>query len=117
MDSVEIPGTVRSVKRRKDPVEHLEIHVKKEGDQRFLNREDKMRVPVPLSIGSQEYIGGIRSTRDCPYIWVSPDLMGKAGQKVSLVDALNSAGLKKNDKVIIRVEKWKISIIPTNPPI
>jgi hypothetical protein len=38
--------------------------------------------------------------------------MGKAGQKVSLVDALNSAGLKRNDKVIIRVEKWKISIIP-----
>jgi len=54
---VKIYGRVSSVNRRNEP-ERLEIWVGKKGSQRFFN-QDGMRVPVPLLIGSQEYIGGI----------------------------------------------------------
>jgi len=113
VDSVEIHGTVEGVNGRNKP-ERLEIWVGKKGAQRFLNK-DKMRVPVPLLIGSQEYIGGIRFTQDNKYVWICPNLIGKNRQRVSLVDALHQAGLKKTDKVLIRVEQWRISIIPDNP--
>jgi len=109
---VQIAGTVRSVSKRGEPI-RLEIWVNKKGEQRFLNQEG-MRVPVPLSIGSQEYTGGIRFTRRNTYIWICPDLMVKGGGKTSLANALKAAGISKNDGVLIRVEKWKISIVATN---
>lgn len=110
---VKIYGRVSSVNRRNE-LERLEIWVGKKGAQRFLN-QDGMRVPVPLLIGSQEYVGGIRFTHRNKYIWICPNLMDKIGHEVSLVNALKSAGLKKNDKVFIRVEDWKVSIISAKP--
>ncbi len=87
----------------------IEIPLYKKGTQRFLNQE-RMRVPVPFSIGSQEYTGGISFVETA--MWVNPDLIDRGKRKVRLADALELAGFKKDQKVVLEVEKWRIRIAP-----
>ena len=107
---VEITGFVRGTGQKYlDGTERLEIWVNKKGEQRFLNI-DAMRVPVTIAIGPEQYTGGVSFTRGNPPIWINPDLKDKSGRTVSLANALRMAGVQKNQKVVLKIEKWKICI-------
>jgi hypothetical protein len=112
---VEIPGTIRGTgyRYKKDEVEALEIWVNKKGDQRFLN-QDHIRVPVVLSIGSQQYTAGVSFTPKFEQIWINPNLVDKNNREVKLAYPLSEAGFAKNNPVILRIEEWKISVAPAN---
>ena len=60
-----------------------------------------LRVPIDLTIGSQRYQAGIRSTPRNPYIWVCPDLLNSSGRKVSLAQVLAANGFYKNQPVVL----------------
>ncbi len=109
---VEITGIVRGTGQKYlDGTERLEIWVNKRGEQRFLNI-DSMRVPVTLAIGAEQYTGGVSFTRGNPPIWINPDLKDRNGRTVSLSNALKLAGVDKNQRVVLKIEKWRISIVP-----
>ncbi|MBI2979548.1 MAG: hypothetical protein HYY41_01785 [Chloroflexi bacterium] len=107
-----ISGRISSVSRRyTDRKWRIEIPLYKKGTQHFLN-QDRMRFPVPFSIGSQEYIGGISFIETG--MWVNPDLIDGGKRKVRLVDALEFAGFKEGQKVVLEVEKYGIRIVSLN---
>jgi hypothetical protein len=83
-----------------DGLERLEIHVKKDEGQELPN-QDGQRVPITLVIEGQSYRAGLRSTSECSYIWVSPNLIDENNQEVKLAHILHEVGVQKNHGQII----------------
>lgn len=85
-----------------DGVERLEIHVDK-GESQGLPTEEGQRVAITLVVGGRQYQAGLRSTADCNYVWISPDLTDTAGQDTKLAYVLPEAGFVKNQQVELEV--------------
>ncbi len=99
---MDIPAVVRGQSLYySDGVELQEIWIDKQDAADLPGREGQ-RIPVQLTIGSQSYTAGIRSTARTPYAWISPELHDEAGNKVRLADALKRAGYEKNQRVYLR---------------
>lgn len=112
---VEIIGAIRGLGQQcPDRLECLEIRVDKKRGQGPPNKDGK-RVPITLLIGSQRYSAGIRSTSNNTYIWICRDVRDENNEKVSLASALQLAGFKKNQKVILKVENGRITVFHLNP--
>ena len=100
---MDVPAVIRGLSLYyADGVESQEIWVDKRAAEGLPGREGE-RFPVRLTIGSQTFTAGIRSTARTPYAWICPDLYDEAGDKVRLVDALRRAGFEKNERVYLRV--------------
>lgn len=95
----------------KNGLEGLEIWVdKKEG--KGLPNEYGKRVPIDLSIRREKYTAGLRSTVNCPYIWICPDLRDKNGKKISLAEVLKENNLGRNERVALLVNRKHIFLRP-----
>ena len=107
-----VKGKVRGVGHvYANGLENLEIWVSKDEGQ-DLPHEIGNKVPVKIIIGSRQYVGGIRSTEDCPYIWVSPTLIDSDNQRTTLAEALMKEGIEKNQSVDLEVSVDQVRIIP-----
>ena len=56
--------------------ERIEFHLVKEKNQKFPHIYNK-RLNTLLIFEDDTYKAGIRSTKDCEYIWICPDLKDK----------------------------------------
>lgn len=92
-----------------DGFERLEIHVKKDESQGLPHQEGQ-RVLITLVINGQSYEAGLRSTSDCPYVWVSPDLIDANGQATKLAHVLHQAGMQKNQEVELEASNNQIAV-------
>jgi hypothetical protein len=90
-----IKGVIRGLgDHYADGTERLEIHFYKAAGDQGLPTKDRQRVPVPLIVDGQKYEAGLRSTPDCPYDWICPNMRG-----VKLAHVLLNGGFAKNEPV------------------
>lgn len=98
-----VRGTVRGLATYyTDGTERLEIHIDK-GVSQGLPTEEGQRVPITLVVGGRHYQAGLRSTADCNYVWISPDLTDVDGLDTKLAHVLSEAGFVKNQQVELEV--------------
>jgi hypothetical protein len=98
-----ITGAVRGLATYyTDGVERLEIHVNK-GQIQGLPAKEGQRVPITLIVGGRSYEAGLRSTAECNYIWISPDLTDETGRDTRLAYVLSEAGFVKNQQIELEV--------------
>lgn len=69
------------------------------------------RVSIELRVGQATYEGGLRSTPENRYVWISPDIIGSKGERLSLGKVLTDFGLASNDRVHIRVDGTNLEVV------
>jgi len=85
-----------------DGLERIEIWVPK-SKASSLPYKENIRVPIWLTICSNSYSAGLRSTTNNEYVWISPDLKDSKSKKVSLARALIENGFKKSERIFLSV--------------
>lgn len=96
-----IPAKVRSTGGQyADGAEPLEIWVPK-ADADGLPAEEGRRVSITLVVSGQRFTAGLRRTADCPYVWISPDLVDETGRGTKLAHVLAATGVAKNQSVFL----------------
>ncbi len=90
-------------------VERMEIHVVK-GKSQGLPTIEGQRVPITLVVGERHYQAGLRSTMDCNYVWISPDLTDADGNEIQLAYVLHEAGFVKNQQVKLGVSDRVVTL-------
>ena len=83
-----------------DGLERMEIWVDKK-DASFLPYQLGIRVKVKLCVNGTNFESGLRSTEKCPYVWVCPDMLDDANQKISLARVLWANNLEKNERLLL----------------
>src|SRR6266566_3359471 len=68
------------------------------------------RVKVKLCVNGTTYEAGLRSTEKCPFVWVCPDMLDGAAQKVSLARVSRANNLEKNEKILLSCVQSVIQI-------
>ncbi|MDV3003028.1 MAG: hypothetical protein N5P05_004683 (plasmid) [Chroococcopsis gigantea SAG 12.99] len=108
--AVVVEGAVRNVnKPYVDGTPCLEIHVPiRQAD--GLPLQIGERVPIRLHIADVEYQGGLRSTKANDYAWISPDVYGLDGERMTLGRVLSEAGFGANDRVRLHVDGDSITV-------
>lgn len=90
-------------------VERMEIHVVK-GKSQGLPATKDQRGSITLVVGERHYQAGLRSTVDCNFVWVSPDLTDADGNETKLAYVLPDAGFVKNQQVELGVSDRVVTL-------
>ena len=94
-----IIGIIRGLgKFYADGMEVLEIWVHK-NKSKGLPVVEGSRVPITFILNGEQYEAGLRSTRNCDYVWICPDLINEYGQPVKLSHVLSKSGFQNNQRV------------------
>lgn len=72
--------------------------------------QDGVRVPIQVVVAGLTYEGGLRTTRNMPTVWISPDLRDREGTRISLARALNDAGFHKNQALTLNITGIRIEL-------
>jgi len=96
-------ATVRGLSNRyKNGDERIEFHLSKEKNKSFPHEYNK-RLDALLILKDDMYKAGIRSTKDCEYIWICPDLRDQNNKKIRLSDLAKKCGLVKNQIIFLDI--------------
>lgn len=90
--------------------ERFEIHIAKT-DAAHLGHTIGLPMPVQLQIGRRIFNGELRSTVSNKYLWISAKVYDQEGNRITLVDALSSNGIMKNQSVYLAAGTGKIRIV------
>ena len=105
-----VKGTIRGLATYyTDGVESLEIHVVKRKS-RGLPTAEGQRISITLVVGERHYQAGLRSTVNCNYVWISPDLTDADGYDAKLAYVLPEAGFVKNQQVELEVSDRVVTL-------
>ncbi len=92
-----------------DGLERMEIWINKK-DASLLPYQLGAKVKVKLCVNGTTYEAGLRSTEKCPFVWVCPDMLDGAAQKVSLARVSRANNLEKNEKILLSCVQSVIQI-------
>ncbi len=106
-----IIGTIRGLgKFYADGKEIFEIWVLKNKSQ-GLPFVEGSRVPIALILNGQQFEAGLRSTKNCEYVWICPDLVNDGGKPQKLAHVLNDNGFQKNQRVGLGINGRTVNLV------